>query len=420
MNEKHRKIDRRNFLKAAGAAGLTGAFASAQVKADRNKPNATQKTQEPKFPQVPKRKLGKTGVEVSCLGLGANRLDNQIILRKSIDWGVTYWDTAHSYIGGNSELQIGKLLSKSPELRKRLFLVTKASGARTIEQTEKYLQDSLERMHTDYIDLYYGIHGLSDPAMLTDELKRWAESAKKRGLIRFFGFSTHSNMPQCLTAAAKLGWIDALMTSYNFRLMQNDEISSAVDACHKAGVGLITMKSVALTHKKRSMLEAGKKIETEEDKKLLKRFLEKGLAEGPAKIKFVLEDERISSACVGMNNVALLTSNVSGVLDKTKFTRFDRDIFAEYARATRSDYCAGCADICDAVLPDMPYISDIMRCLMYYNSYGQPDMAKEVFAEIPASVKAKLLSTDYNTAQRQCPQHLPIAQLMAEAVTKLC
>ena len=419
MNEKHNKIDRRNFLKAAGAAGLTGTFTLAQVKADRNKPNATQKTQEPKFPQVPKRKLGKTGVEVSCLGLGTNRLDNQIILRKSIDWGVTYWDTAHSYIGGNSELQIGKLLSKSPELRKKLFLVTKASRARTIEQTEEYLQDSLERMHTDYIDLYYGIHGMTDPARLTDELKHWAESAKKRGLIRFFGFSTHSNMPQCLTAAAKLGWIDALMTSYNFRLMQNDEMSSAVDACHKAGVGLITMKSVALTHKKRSMLEAGKKIETEEDKKLLKRFLEKGFAEGPAKIKFVLEDERISSACVGMNNIALLTSNVSGVLDKTKFTRFDRDIFAEYARATRSDYCAGCASICNSAVPDTPYVSEIMRYLMYYNSYGQHGRAKKLFAQIPRRIRDKLLVTSYSTAEARCPQHLPISRLVAEAVSKL-
>ena len=419
MKEKYNKIDRRDFLKTAGAAGLVGAFASAQVKAEANKPNAGQKTQEPKFPQVPKRKLGKTGTEVSCLGLGTNRLDNQIILRKSIDWGVTYWDTAHSYMGGNSELQIGKLLSKSPEFRKKLFLVTKASRARTIEQTEEYLQDSLARMYTDYIDLYYGIHDLSDPARLTDEVKHWAESAKKRGLIRLFGFSTHSNMPQCLTAAAKLGWIDALMTSYNFRLMQNDEMSSAVDACHKAGVGLITMKSVALTHKKRSMLEAGKKIETEEDKKLLKRFLEKGFTEGPAKIKFVLEDERISSACVGMNNVALLTSNVSGVLDKTKFSRSDRDVFAEYARATCSDYCAGCAAICDSALPDMPYLSDIMRYLMYYNSYSQHDRARQLFAEIPRRVRNKLLSTNYSTAEARCPQHLPISKLVAEAISKL-
>ena len=416
MEEKPNEINRRNFLKTAGAVGLAPVFAGAAVASE---PNAPMKKQKSKFPQVPKRKLGKTGVEVSCLGLGTNKLDNQIILRRAVDWGVTCWDTAHSYVGGNSERQIGKLLSKSPELRKKLFLVTKASFAKTIEQTEEYLHDSLERMNTDYIDLYYGVHGLANPAQLTDELKQWAESAKKRGLIRFLGFSTHNNMPQCLTAAAKVGWIDALTTSYNFRLMQSDEMTAAVEACHKAGVGLLTMKTVALTFRERSMLEDGKKIETEEDKKLLRRFLEKGFAEGPAKIKAVLGDERISSACVGMNNVSHLASNVAGVLDKTELTQADKVLFAEYAKATCSSYCAGCAHICDSVLPDTPYISEIARYLMYYNSYGDRDRARKLFAKIPGEVKRKLLSTDYSAAEARCPQHLPIAELVAEAVDKL-
>jgi len=415
MKNKRNQFNRRDFLKKAGIAGLAPVLASAEIKKDANTPKA----QKSKLPQVPKRKLGKTGVEVSCLGLGTNKLDNQIILRRAIDMGVTCWDTAHSYVGGNSEREIGKLLSKSPELRKKLFLITKASFAKTIEQKEKYLHESLERMNTDYIDLYYVIHGLSEPALLTNELKQWVESIKKRGLVRFVGFSTHSNMPQCLTAAVKVGWIDALTTSYNFRLMQSDEMTAAVETCHKAGVGLLTMKSVALTFEERSMLEAGKKIETDEDKKLLKRFLEKGFAEGPAKIRAVLEDERISSACVGMNNVALLNSNVAGVLGKTKFTRAERDIFAEYARATCSGYCAGCANICNSALPETPYISEIARYLMYYNSYGDKDRARKLFAAIPSEVRSKLLSADYSPAEARCPQHIPIAEMVAEAVDKL-
>ncbi len=415
MKNKRNQFNRRDFLKKAGIAGLAPVLASAEIKKDANTPQS----QKTRGPQVPKRKLGKTGVEVSCLGLGTNKLDNQIILRRAIEMGVTCWDTAHSYVGGNSEREIGKLLSKSPKLRKKLFLITKASFAKTIEQKEKYLHESLERMNTDYIDLYYAVHGLSDPAMLTDELKQWVESVKKRGLIRFVGFSTHSNMPQCLTAAAKVGWIDALTTSYNFRLMQSDEMTSAVETCHKAGVGLLTMKSVALTFKERSMLEAGKKIETDEDKKLLKRFLEKGFAEGPAKIRAVLEDERISSACVGMNNVTLLNSNVAGVLGKTKLTRADRDIFAEYAMATCSGYCAGCAHICNSALPETPYISEIARYLMYYNSYGDKDRARKLFAAIPSQVRGKLLSADYSPAEARCPQHIRITEMVAEAVYKL-
>jgi len=416
VKENHNNIDRRNFLKAIGAAGLGSVFASAKVKAGVNEPNviasdAPKKEQESKFPQVPRRKLGKTGVDVSCLSLGTNRLDNQIILRNALKWGVTYWDTANSYMGGNSELNIGKFLSKNQEARKNLFIVSKASRARTVKRVEERLQTSLKRMNTEYIDLYYGVHGLEEPEQLTNELKQWVKNAKKQKLIRFFGFSTHENMAQNLSAAAKLDWIDAIMTSYNFRLMQDDKIQAGVEACHKAGVGIIAMKTLGL--------RSDYKVETKEDKKLVGQFLQRGFTEIQANIKVVLEDKRISSACVGINSVGHLTSNAAAVIDNTKLSREDLDVLEQYAAATCSGYCAGCAYICDSVLPDVPYVSDIMRYLMYYNSYGERKEARELFAQIPGKVRNKLLSIDYSPAEARCPQHLPIGKLVAEAVSRL-
>jgi len=272
---------------------------------------------------------------------------------------------------------------------------------------EKRLQTSLKRMNTKYIDLYYGVHRLSDPAQLTDELKEWVKTAKKRKLIRFFGFSTHKNMAQNLTAAAKLGWIDAVITMYNFRLMQDSKLQTAIEACHKAGIGLIAMKTQAKT------------IKTKEDKKLAQHFLQRGFTEGQAKVKIVLEDKRISSACVGRDNLTHLQLNIAAVLDKTKLALADMDVLKEYAQATCSGYCAGCGHICSSVLPDTPYVSKIMRYLMYYNSYGEQKEARQLFAQIPADVRNKLLSTDYSAAEARCPQHLQIAELMAEAVSKL-
>ncbi len=407
MNKKQNTIDRRNFLKMVGSAGLSSVIASTGATADQNEANAEEETQKPKYPQVPRRKLGKLKVNIPCLSLGTNRLDNQVVLKNTLQWGVSYWDTGNLYVGGNSEISIGKFLSKNPELRKKLFISTKAMRARTLADVEKSLATSLKRMNIKYIDLYYGRHMLSDPAQLTDELKQWARSAKERKLIKFFGFSTHSNMAQVLAAAARLDWIDAILTLYNFRLRHDAKMQAAIETCHKAGIGLIAMKTQGL------------QIKTKEDKKLAEHFLQRGFTEGQAKIKAVLEDERFSSACVGMNKIGILKENIAAVLDKTKLSQADMAVFKEYARETCSGYCAGCAYICDSALTDAPYVSDIMRYLMYYNSYGEQAEARRLFAQVPTNVRNKLLSMDYSLAEARCPQHLPIGKLVAEAVSKL-
>ena len=120
-----------------------------------------------------------------------------------------------------------------------------------------------------------------------------------------------------------------------------------------------------------------------------------------------------------MEYVVLITSNVAAVLDKTELSRADFDIFREYAQATCSGYCGGCASICESAVPDVRCISEIMRYLMYHNSYGRKAEAKELFAQIPADVRNKLLKIDYSRAAARCPQHLPIAKLITEAVSKL-
>jgi predicted aldo/keto reductase-like oxidoreductase len=417
IHKKDNRINRRNFLKAAGAAGVGSVFVPAKAKAE---PNAPEKSEKTGFPQVPTRKLGRTGVEVPCLSIGLmySLLDNQILLRKSLDWGVNYWDTSNGYAGGNSERGIGKFFTKNPEARKKVFLVTKASGARTVADVEKRLQTSFKRMNTDYIDMYFGVHGLSNPRQLTDQLKQWVINAKKKKQIRFFGFSTHENMAENLSEAAKLDWVDAIMTSYNFRVMQNPKMPAAIEACHKAGIGLIAMK----TQGKPSWeikSEADKWVLTEAEKKLTEHLLKRGLTTTQANIKIVLDDKCFSSVCVGMTSIGHIVENVEVTFDKTKLARTDVDLFKEYAQASCSGYCAGCSNICKTASPDIPFVSDVMRYLMYYNSYGDKEEARELFAQIPEQVRSRLLGTDYSTAESRCPQHMPIGKLMAEAVSKL-
>ena len=245
-------------------------------------------------------------------------------------------------MGGNSEQSIGSFLETNGSLRKSVFISTKAASATQLRDFEPKLTESLKRMKTDYADLYQ-YHGMDNPEAINDELKKWAKSAKKKKLIRFFGFTTHANMADCINAAVKAGWIDAVLTSYNFRLMQDKNLLKAIDSAAKAGIGIMAMKTMAM----RPVIE----IETDEDKKLVNHFLEKGFSKDQAKIKAVLENESISSACVGMSSVEQLQLNVAAVLDKQKLTAADKKILNNYAAATTSGYCTGCSNICGPACP---------------------------------------------------------------------
>jgi predicted aldo/keto reductase-like oxidoreductase len=326
---------------------------------------------------------------------------------------VNHWDT--SLFAANSEKSIGDFLAKNPDLRKDIFLVTKENQSKTTDDLEKCLQTSLKQLNTSYIDLYFGVYMVNNMALFTDDVKKWAQNAKKRGAIKHFGFSTHENMPQCLAAAAKLDWIDAIMTKYDFRLMQDKQMQDAIDACHKAGIGLIAMKTQAMRQRNAS---ADPNAEAEADKKMLAHFLDKGFTEGQVKIKAVMDDQRISTVCSSMTSTTMLMTNIAVALDKTKLAAEDMDMLKRYAQATCSGYCAGCAHICEPVALGVP-VGDIMRALMYHDSYGDIAHAKAVFAEIPADVKQRLLSIDYSIAESRCPNRMPIGKLVADAAAKL-
>jgi hypothetical protein len=158
--------------------------------------------------------------------------------------------------------------------------------------------------------------------------------------------------------------------------------------------------------------------EADADKKMIAHFLQKGFTEGQAKIKAVLEDRRISTVCSSMTSSAILMTNIAAALDKAKLTTEDMDVLRQYAQATCSGYCAGCAQICEPVASDVP-VSNIMRALMYHDCYGDVAEAKQVFAQIPAEIRRRLLSVDYSVAEARCPNRMPIARLVADAVTRL-
>lgn len=404
--KKDSDYSRRNFLKTAGAAGIGTLLAGrATASPTAMKPMAAQAGDV----MVPTRPFGKSGRQVSILSMGG-MFDigaNQLMLRQAIKWGVTYWDTADCYEGGGSEKGFGKYFAKYPEDRKKIFLVTK-SDARDPEGITKLLNRSLERLNTDYIDLYF-LHSVKRLSDLNEPVRQWAAKAKAEKKIRLFGFSAHKNMPELLQGAAKLDWIDGIMLSYNFQNMITPEMQAAVAACVKAGIGLTAMK----TQGKSSWYDWSS--QTKEGKALAEKLREKGWSDEQARLKAVWSNPHISAICSQMDSMRLLKANTDAAVDPTPMSARELRLFERYALATASHYCMGCGQ-CESALSARVPVSDIMRYHMYNRGYGRSDWAKAHFNKLPETVRASLTETDFSSAERRCPQGLPIGRLMRDAV----
>jgi predicted aldo/keto reductase-like oxidoreductase len=452
MAEKETKLSRRQFVKTASIAGVGAALIGCSKEQEpQETPKTVTPTQEaeetPKstttVQEVPKRSFGKTGEQVPILSLGGifDTRQNQLLLNQAIKMGVTYWDTSESYINGASEEGMGQYFEKYPEDRKKVFLVSKAKS-RDPEGLTRSLAGSLERLKTSYVDLYF-LHGIdSVEENLTPEVKQWVEKAKADGKIKYFGFSTHSNVEDCLEDAAELGWVDGIMMTYNYRTMQTDRAKAAIDASTKAGIGLTAMKTQAkipatgmpqrpqepMTQEQEEAYNARlddmrREIENAPPDELAlhltERFRNKGFSLEQAKLNLVWENPHIASICSAMYNMTVLTQNVAAATGNVQLAQEDKDFFALHAAQTAHQYCPGCTHHCQSGSEKNLSIGVVMRCLMYARDYGDRDLGKTTFQSLPAEMRMAIPRTDYAEAERRCPNSLPIGRLMREAAIEL-
>ena len=176
-DKKSGEPDRRNFLKKAAAIGLGALAGSSSLWRPRQ---ASAQITIPKE-SIPRRPFGRSGTMVSTLSLGGmfDILNNRLMLAKALEWGINYWDTAEGYGGGRSEEGIGRWFARYPDTRKQVFLVTKLSLRRGTDFTPR-LEESLKRLHTDYVDLLF-VHGISGISEMEAGLESWSQAMKKAG-----------------------------------------------------------------------------------------------------------------------------------------------------------------------------------------------------------------------------------------------
>jgi aryl-alcohol dehydrogenase-like predicted oxidoreductase len=396
-------LDRRSFLQAGAVATATALSASTPLVGKAADPPASK-------PTLPRRPLGKTGVDVTILNLGTwinPGLDR--LLRFAYASGIRYFDTAKSY---GSEPAIRRWFQQNPELRKEIFLVTK-DIPNTPSGLIRKLDERLEALGTDYIDLLF-IHAMGDHGIengiewpKSREFKETAAAIRKSGKAKFVGFSTHHpRRAEILQSAAEGGFVDAIMLQYTPWLDQDAPLNRAIDACHKKGIGLISMKQVA--GQRQNAVSGGILDEVERRVPALK---ERGLSLYQGLLHAIWTDERIASSCVSMRNTDQIKLNTEAARRFEPLKEADIRQLRDTCLAYGKTLCADCDGRCARAAGTTAALGDLTRLLTYHEHHGYRSEARRLYSELADHERA-WHGADLEAARKACPNDLDFASLL--------
>jgi predicted aldo/keto reductase-like oxidoreductase len=398
--------DRRTFLQAGAVAAAATTLSLPQGARAQDAPE--------KAAELPRRKLGKTGVEITMLEQGAIRgASYDRILRLAFASGIRTFDTAKVY---GTEPNLRKWFEQDPTIRKQIFLVTK-DMPREPRQMIAMLDERLEALGTDYIDLFF-IHGLGDDHSLDDamnfvkgqEFKEVAETIRKSGKAKFVGFSSHhKDRAQIIQAAAEGGVVDAIMLQYTPWLDKDSPLNKALDVAWEKGIGLITMKQIA----GQFFGDKPKGNILEDVVKRVPMLKERGLSPFQGLLHAIWTDERISGSCVSMRNSDQIKENAAAARNFEPVKVADIHRLRDAALAHGPTLCADCDGRCSAAAGTRAELGNLTRFLTYHQHHGDRAEARRCYESLSTESR-DWSSADLAAAREACPNRLDFARLLPE------
>lgn len=203
---------------------------------------------EEKPMDIPKRKLGRTGVDVSILGLGGEGILRTFgrereaceLINRAVDLGINYFDCARAYSG--SESYYGRTLK---DRRSQVFLASK-SHARDKDGAWAHLQETLRSMKTDHLDLWqiHDVRTEDDVARIfgVNGCIEAFRMAREKGLARFIGVTSHEDA-SLLRGCIELFDFDTVLVPVNpCDSVHGNFITELIPAAEEKGIGVIGMK----------------------------------------------------------------------------------------------------------------------------------------------------------------------------------
>jgi uncharacterized protein len=387
-------IDRRTFLRGGAAAGLAWLGGPADAA---------------ETPRVQRRvTLGRTGLEVPDIGFGSSRLaGDEELVKYALDRGVTYFDSADRYTGGQSEETLGRALAGQ---RQKVVLTSKlmAGPQGRREKMMGHLEESLKRLRTDHVDIYFN-HAVNE----IDRVKNpeWAEFialAKKQGKIRFSGVSGHGGrLTECLDYVLDHDLADVLLVAHNFGhdpafyeqftadfdfVANQPELPRVLKKAREKKVGLVAMKTLR-----------GARLND------MRPYEKAGGTFAQAAFRWVLSQRHVDSLVVSMTSKAQVDEYLAAS-GSTQMSGADWQLLARYEERNARSQCHTACGGCESACPEGVPIADVLRTRMYADDYGDADFARLEYALLEGSAAA-CASCSHQACAKACPFGIPIPEL---------
>ena len=204
------------------------------------------------------RTMGKLGIQASAFGLGCMRFNGEAsgdsvineekaisLIRRAIDGGVTYLDTAYVYLGKTSEIVLGKALRDG--YREKVTIATKMpmEYVHNREEMQALLDGELKKLQTDHVDFYL-MHGINKEKweyFKSIGAPEFFDDMKREGKIRYKCFSFHGPYEDFEYVLNDWDW-DMVQIQYNFMDVDNQAGTKGLELAGRKGVPVVIMEGL--------------------------------------------------------------------------------------------------------------------------------------------------------------------------------
>ena len=353
-------------------------------------------------------------VELSSLGMGMMRLPlleegSQAIdyekAQEIIDYvyeaGINYYDTAYIYHEGESEVFLGKALSKYP--RESYYIADKFKISANPDYKAQFA-DQLKRMNVDYIDFYL-LHGLADnnyKRVLGCGCIEYFKELKEKGIIKYLGFSFHGK-PDVLREIVENYQFDFVQIQLNYYDWYYGTAKEQYEILTEHQIPVMVMEPIHGRMLVNLNEEAGQVL----------KAVDKNMSYASWALRFVRDLENVCVTLSGMSNLDVAIENIKTFSDDTPLTKEHLEAIRISCEKTQSQIGVVCTG-CRYCVHHCPKGLDIPYLLKLYNEYklGGTWRLARLKGENPLKLPSQCISCGACT--RMCPQSIKVYDYLKE------